>query len=97
MKATMLVLLIFSFLVVACSSEVNTQKSSETSCVDSDGGKNPESFGMVKAIDAGNSHEIKDACIGDFYLVEAYCEGNQAKTENFICQKQCDPFDNVCF
>ena len=96
---TIFVLLLF---LSACSQSGLTknaiQNQKRGACVDSDGGKNTETFGIAKVTDSGGrTYEIRDQCVGNIYLIEAYCDGNLAKTENFVCQDFCDPFENVCF
>ena len=64
------------------------------SCEDSDGGKDKETAGTVTGVDIdGNSYELDDECVVT-WLVEYFCDGDEQKNQNFICDNDCQ--DGAC-
>ena len=64
------------------------------SCEDSDAGKDKETAGTVTGVDIdGNSYELDDECVVT-WLIEYFCDGNEQKNQNFICDKDCK--DGAC-
>lgn len=64
-------------------------------CYDTDGGKNPEKFGVIKLESEGKSY-ITDFCISEKQVLEQYCLGKEEKSEILECSdnKICD--NNEC-
>ncbi len=60
------------------------------SCTDTDSGIDKTSRGIVsgKWYDE-TTFENEDDCLGGVYLVEYYCDNNQPKSRNFICENGC--------
>ena len=60
------------------------------SCEDTDGGKDKETKGTVSGVDIdGNSYEYDDRCV-ETWLVEYFCDGDEYKNQNFICDNDCE-------
>jgi hypothetical protein len=59
------------------------------SCEDTDGGKDKETKGTVSGVDIdGKEYEFDDECVVT-WLVEYFCEGDEYKNQNFICDNDC--------
>lgn len=60
------------------------------SCEDTDNGKDKETKGTVSGVDIdGNSYEFEDECV-ETWLIEYFCEGDEYKNQNFICDNDCE-------
>jgi len=61
----------------------------DMSCEDSDDGKDKETKGTISGVDIdGNTYEYEDECVAT-WLVEYFCDGDEQKNQNFICDNDC--------
>jgi hypothetical protein len=59
------------------------------SCEDTDSGKDKETKGEVSGVDIdGNTYSYDDECV-ETWLIEYFCDGDEHKNQNFICDNEC--------
>ena len=65
-----------------------TEKPMATSCLDSDGGLTPETYGTVTGVIDDKEFKKVDRCLSGL-LVEYYCDGTEAVNQNVRCEGSC--------
>jgi hypothetical protein len=71
-------------------------KQNNIRCIDSDGGQNYYLKGYISGFDNNNEYfsYIKDTCVSEQELTEAYCVNEVVNFENTLCINNCE--DGVC-